>query len=73
MGPPVSRLLIVEDDRKTARSLVAGLQAKGFSALGFSAHAAQSRDDALRSLGATPYELMILDWMLPEPSVLANH
>jgi DNA-binding response OmpR family regulator len=68
MGPPVSRLLIVEDDRKTARSLVAGLPAKGFSA-----HAAQNRDDALRSLGATPYELMILDWMLPEPSVLANH
>ena len=56
----LSKLLVVEDDPKTARSLVAGLQAEGFNA-----HAAQRGDDALNSLSATPYELVVLDWMLP--------
>jgi two-component system copper resistance phosphate regulon response regulator CusR len=60
MGLPIPKLLVVEDDPKTARSLVAGLQAEGFSA-----HAAQRGDDALNSLSATAYELVILDWMLP--------
>lgn len=54
------KLLLVEDDPKTARSLVAGLEAEGFSA-----HSASCGDDALSSLSATPYELVILDWMLP--------
>jgi DNA-binding response OmpR family regulator len=42
MGLPTPKLLVVEDDPKTARSLVAGLQAQGFSA-----YAAQRGDDAL--------------------------
>jgi hypothetical protein len=29
MSLPIPKLLVVEDDRKTARSLVAGLQAEG--------------------------------------------
>ena len=33
MGGPTPTLLIVEDDPKTARSLVAGLQAQGFSVM----------------------------------------
>jgi two-component system copper resistance phosphate regulon response regulator CusR len=60
MGVPIPKLLVVEDDPKTARSLVAGLQAEGFVA-----HAARNGEDALRSLSATPCELVILDWMLP--------
>jgi DNA-binding response OmpR family regulator len=60
VGLPIPKLLIVEDDSKTARSLVAGLQAEGFNA-----YAAQRGDDALNSLSATPYELVVLDWMLP--------
>ena len=60
MGLPTPKLLVVEDDPKTARSVVVGLQAEGFSAV-----AASSGDDALHSLRVTPYELVILDWMLP--------
>jgi DNA-binding response OmpR family regulator len=60
MTPSHSRLLIVEDDVKTGRSLVTGLEAEGFDA-----HAVRNGDDALRSLGVRPYELVILDWMLP--------
>jgi DNA-binding response OmpR family regulator len=41
MGIPIQKLLIVEDDAKTAHSLVAGLQAEGFTAF-----AAQNGDDA---------------------------
>ena len=53
-------MLVVEDDRKTARGLVAGLEAEGFRA-----RSAERGDDALQSLAATPTDLVILDWMLP--------
>lgn len=59
MGP-AARLLIVEDDAKTARSLVAGLQGEGFTA-----QIAQDGEAALQSIAATPYDLVVLDWMLP--------
>lgn len=50
----------MEDDSKTARSLVAGLLAEGFSA-----RAALNGNDALDSLAATPCDVVVLDWMLP--------
>jgi DNA-binding response OmpR family regulator len=60
MPTTVHRLLIVEDDAKTARSLVAGFDAEGFTA-----RAAHNGDDALRSLENTSWDLVILDWLLP--------
>jgi DNA-binding response OmpR family regulator len=44
MALPIPRLLIVEDDTKTARSLVAGLQAEGFVA-----HAARNGRQSLKN------------------------
>lgn len=61
----MQRILIVEDDSKTAQSLAAGLAAEGFNA-----KAVSHGDDALLSLGANSYELIILDWMLPGRSGL---
>jgi DNA-binding response OmpR family regulator len=56
----MERILVVEDDSKTAASVVAGLTAEGYHA-----RAAARGDDALSSLAAAPCELVILDWMLP--------
>jgi DNA-binding response OmpR family regulator len=46
VGLPFPKLLVGEDDPKTARSLVTGLPAEGFSA-----HAVQRGDDVPDSLG----------------------
>jgi two-component system copper resistance phosphate regulon response regulator CusR len=56
----VMRILIVEDDVKTAHSLVKGLNGDGFYA-----RSAHSGEDALRSLAAQAVDLVVLDWMLP--------
>ncbi len=56
----MQRILIVEDDAKTAQGLVSG-----FSAEGFSARAALNGKDALDSIEATPCDVVVLDWMLP--------
>jgi two-component system copper resistance phosphate regulon response regulator CusR len=56
----MQRILIVEDDLKTAQSLVSG-----FSAEGFSARTALNGQDALNSVAATPCDVVVLDWMLP--------
>jgi two-component system copper resistance phosphate regulon response regulator CusR len=57
------RLLIVEDDRKLAEFLARGLRAERF--------AVDIADDGLegqRHLDANPYDLLILDLMLPQLS-----
>jgi len=56
----VTKILIVEDDRKTAAGLGAGLRGEGFDA-----KTVGSGEDALLSLTAQPVDLVILDWMLP--------
>jgi DNA-binding response OmpR family regulator len=54
------RLLIVEDDEKTARALAAGLEQSGFStATAHTGEAGYSR------LNAESFDLVVLDWMLP--------
>jgi len=54
------RLLIVEDDLKTAKGL-----ADGFAAEGFSVRSAYNGEDALSSCSMNSCDLVVLDWMLP--------
>jgi two-component system copper resistance phosphate regulon response regulator CusR len=54
------KILIVEDDAKTAQSIRAGLEGEGYEA-----HVAGTGDAGLSRLGAEPYDLVVLDWMLP--------
>jgi len=54
------RILIVEDDQKLARQLRKGLEEQGHSAgLAFDGHA------GLRAAQAEPFEVFVLDVMLP--------
>lgn len=55
-----SRLLIVEDDEKTARALRDGLVREGFEV-----RIAGTGEDALLTLAAVPADVVVLDWMLP--------
>ena len=54
------RLLIVEDDLKTARALAAGLERNGFSIA-----TAHSGEEGFFLLNAEYFDLVVLDWMLP--------
>ena len=54
------RLLIVEDDLKTARALKAGLEGEGFSAV-----TASTGEEGFFLLNAEKFDLVLLDWMLP--------
>lgn len=54
------KLLIVEDDEKTATALASGLQSEGFSVA-----LAHTGEEALRMLTAGSFDLLLLDWMLP--------
>jgi len=54
------RLLIVEDDLKTARALAAGLERGGFSIA-----TAHSGEEGFFLLNAQSFDLVVLDWMLP--------
>jgi two-component system copper resistance phosphate regulon response regulator CusR len=60
MLPSNCRILVVEDDAKTAQGVVAGLKGEGFDV-----RAAYTGEDALQSLAAQPVDLVVLDWMLP--------
>jgi two-component system copper resistance phosphate regulon response regulator CusR len=54
------RVLIIEDDEKTARAVVSGLEGGGFSAA-----AAYSGEEGLSLLNAESFDMLVLDWMLP--------
>jgi two-component system copper resistance phosphate regulon response regulator CusR len=54
------RLLIVEDDGKTARALESGLQSEGFSVT-----LARTGEEAILVLNTESFDLVMLDWMLP--------
>ncbi|MEA2616326.1 MAG: hypothetical protein QOE72_2109 [Chloroflexota bacterium] len=54
------RLLIVEDDRRLSGSLRRGLQEEGFGA-----DIVEDGDQALDAAGATPFDAIVLDVMLP--------
>lgn len=54
------RLLIVEDDEKTAQALEAGLKSEGFAVA-----LARTGEDGFARLNAERFDLVVLDWMLP--------
>jgi len=54
------RVLIIEDDEKTARAISSGLEAGGFSAA-----VAHTGEEGFFLLNAEPFDLVVLDWMLP--------
>src|ERR1700682_2015177 len=57
---PVMRLLIVEDDTKTARALASGLQSEGFSVV-----LADTGEEGFFLLSSERFDVIVLDWMLP--------
>ncbi len=57
---PAMRILIIEDDEKTAQALATGLAKEGFSAT-----VSRTGEDGFYRLNAEPFDLVLLDWMLP--------
>jgi two-component system, OmpR family, copper resistance phosphate regulon response regulator CusR len=54
------RLLIVEDDEKTASALASGLQGEGYDVT-----LERTGEQALSKLNVESFDLVVLDWMLP--------
>ncbi len=54
------RLIIIEDDEKTAQALQSGLEKEGFSVT-----AAGSGEAGFARLNGANFDLLVLDWMLP--------
>src|ERR1700761_7398563 len=54
------RVLVVEDEKKTASFIRKALQAEGFAV-----DMCANGDDALAAVRTTPFDLMVLDIMLP--------
>ena len=54
------RILIVEDDEKTASALASGLDRGGFSTV-----TAHTGEEGFFLLNAETFDLVVLDWMLP--------
>ena len=59
----MTRVLIIEDDRKTASAIRDGLQLEGYEAV-----AVNSGADGMDALRTGPFDAVILDWMLPKYS-----
>lgn len=58
------RVLVVEDERRLAENIAAGLR----EGAGFAVDVSHSGDDALHLCRTTPYDLVVLDLMLPHKS-----
>lgn len=54
------KILVIEDDAKTAQAI-----RKGLSGEGFEAFVATTGEEGFFLLSAEPFDLVILDWMLP--------
>ena len=61
--PGVATILIVEDDHKTAQALRRGLKLEGYEAT-----VAGNGQEGLDLLTTQVFDVLILDWMLPEKS-----
>jgi DNA-binding response OmpR family regulator len=57
----IAKVLIVEDEGKTLASIAEGLELEGWTVA-----TASAGDDALKLLGSWDFDLVILDWMLPD-------
>lgn len=58
---PTPRVLVVEDEEKTRASLAEGLRLEGWDVT-----TADNGRDAMRLLDGGEFDLVILDWMLPD-------
>jgi len=54
------RVLIIEDDQKTARALASGLESAGYATA-----TAHTGEEGFFLLNAESFDLVVLDWMLP--------
>jgi two-component system, OmpR family, copper resistance phosphate regulon response regulator CusR len=59
-GPSRARILLVEDEEKTARAIVSGLEAEGFAASW-----AETGEEGFFLLNSERFDALVLDWMLP--------
>ena len=55
------KVLLIEDERKTAQEL-----AKGLGLEGYEVALAHSGEEGLKRLASEAFDLVVLDWMLPE-------
>ena len=56
----VLKILVIEDDPKTANAIRTGLRGEGYDAA-----VAKNGEDGLSLLNADTFDLVVLDWMLP--------
>jgi two-component system copper resistance phosphate regulon response regulator CusR len=54
------RILVIEDDPKTANAILSGLRSEGYDATW-----TRTGDEGLAALGGAAFQLVVLDWMLP--------
>jgi DNA-binding response OmpR family regulator len=59
----MTRVLIIEDNTKTAEAIREGLQLEGYEAV-----AVTSSADGVVALGTSSFDAVVLDWMLPKYS-----
>mgnify|MGYP000957217245 CR=1 FL=1 len=59
------RILLVEDDKSIIMGLKYSLESEGYTVT-----AAESQADALEALERGPYELLLLDVMLPDAAAM---
>ena len=57
---PVAKILVIEDEPKTANAIRSGLRGEGYDAA-----VAKTGEDGFFQLNTEPFDLVILDWMLP--------
>ncbi len=57
---PVAKILVIEDEPKTANAIRSGLHGEGYDAT-----VAKTGEDGFSQLSAEPFDLVVLDWMLP--------
>src|SRR5438876_9674246 len=60
LSVPVAKILVIEDEPKTANAIRSGLRGEGYDAT-----VAKTGEDGFFQLNTQPFELVILDWMLP--------
>ncbi|MCI0540264.1 MAG: response regulator transcription factor [Verrucomicrobiales bacterium] len=56
----MAKILIIEDDAKTANAVRTGLRGEGYEAA-----VARTGDDGMLQLHSSSFDLVLLDWMLP--------
>jgi DNA-binding response OmpR family regulator len=64
-GPSGARILLIEDEEKTARAVLNGLRAEGFAPAW-----AETGEDGFFLLSSEHFDAVVLDWMLPGRSGL---